>query len=151
MHSVVAVVRAHSFGMLTRGCNTEKGVAQIRPESRYNDWLLDRVVAYLQTRDPSIFPFAAGFDREQQSAFVRDLREGLSEVTDSGSARKTSATGFIASDQLLRRIVDEWAAANGGWPEGSFPEDPVTALGSSSPEDSPGPRAYLRKVIGTRR
>jgi hypothetical protein len=112
-------------------------VAQIEPERPYNDWLMDRVVAYLQTRDARLFPFTAAFDERQRAAFVRDLREGLSEITDSGSARKTSATGFIASDQILRRVVDEWAEANGGWPEGSYPDDAVTSLGSSSVIDSP--------------
>ncbi len=115
---------------------------QINPEERFNDLLMDRVVAYLQTRDSRLFPFTAAFDEQRQSAFVRDLREGLSEITDSGSARKSAATGFITSDQSLRRVVDEWANAGGDWPEGSFPQDAVTALGSSSPADSPPPKAY---------
>jgi hypothetical protein len=105
--------------------------------------IVDRVVEYLQTRDAQLFPFTAGFDEHQRAAFVRDLREGLGEINDSGSARKTSATGFIASDQNLRRIIQEWQAAAGTWPEGSFPQDPVTALGSSTAVDSPPPRAYL--------
>jgi hypothetical protein len=125
----------------------ENDVAQIEPEQTYNDWLMDRVVEYLQTRDPRIFPFTAAFDEHQRRAFIRDLREGLSEITDSGSARKTSATGFIANDLILRRIIDEWQLANGGWPEGSFPQDPVTSLGSSTPADSPPPRVYARRVI----
>src|SRR5215218_5726649 len=87
------------------------------------------------------------FDEHQIDAFVRDLREGLSEVTHGGSARKTSATGFVTSDQALRRIIDEWGRANGDWPEGSFPQDPVTALGSSSPVDSPPARAYAKRVV----
>lgn len=127
-------------------------MAQIEPANRYNDWLMERVVEYLQTRDSRLFPFAAAFDAHQQRAFVRDLREGLGEVTDSGSARKTSATGFIASDLNLRRIVSEWQEAAGGWPEGSFPDDPVTALGSSTAADSPFPRRvkqrrYPKRVI----
>jgi hypothetical protein len=122
-------------------------VAQIDPEQRYHDWLMDRVVRFLQTRDRRIFPFTASFDEQQIAAFVRDLREGLSQVTQGGSARKTSATGFVTSDQVLRRIIDEWGWANGGWPDGSFPQDPVTALGSSSPIDSPPPRVYARRVI----
>lgn len=125
-------------------------MAQIDPEHPYNDWLMDRVVQYLQTRDSRLFPFTAAFDDHQRAAFVRDLREGLGEVTDSGSARKTSATGFIASDQTLRRIVEEWRNANGGWPEGSFPQDAVTALGSSTVTDSPPPRAYPRRVVRER-
>lgn len=112
-------------------------MAQIEPKRPYNDLLMDRVVAFLQTRDPRIFPFTASFDEHRLRAFMRDLREGLGEITDSGSARKTSATGFIASDQNLRRIINEWQAAGGGWPEGSFPQDPVTSLGSSTPVDSP--------------
>ena len=122
-------------------------MAQINPEERYNDLLMDRVVRYLQTRDARLFPFAAGFDEHQQAAFVRDLREGLSMITDSGSARKSAATGFTTTDQSLRRVVEEWSAAGGGWPEGSFPQDPVTALGSSAPADSPPAQVYVRRVI----
>ncbi len=130
----------------------ERSVAQIEPGRTYNNWLMDRVVEYLQTRDPSIFPFTARFDEHRQAAFVRDLREGLGEVNDSGSARKTSATGFIASDVILRRVIDEWQAANGEWPAGSFPGDLETALGSSTDVDSPEPqtgtrRKYARRVI----
>src|SRR5438045_9007603 len=120
---------------------TEEGVAQINPRRPYHERLVDRVVEYLQTRDSRLFPFTAGFDERRQAAFAHDLREGLGEVTDSGSARKTSATGFIASDQALRRVIAEWQAANGGWPPGSYPDEPVTALGASSPEDSPPPGA----------
>ena len=122
-------------------------MAQNDPAERYSDWLMDRVVRFLQTRDPRFFPFTAGFDERQQAAFVRDLREGLSEITDSGSARKSAATGFITSDQILRRIVNEWSAAGGGWPEGSFPQDSVTSLGSSTQVDSPPIQVYARRVI----
>ncbi len=122
-------------------------MAQINPEERYNDLLMDRVVRYLQTRDARLFPFTAGFDEHQQAAFVRDLREGLSMITDSGSARKSAATGFTTTDQSLRRVIEEWSAAGGGWPGGSFPQDPVTALGSSGPEDSPPAQVYGRRVI----
>ena len=122
-------------------------MAQIYPGEPYNDLLMDRVVRYLQTRDPRFFPFAANFDKRQQAAFVRDLQEGLSSITDSGSARKSSATGFTTSDETLRRVVEEWAAAGGGWPEGSFPQDPATALGSSTRVDSPPRQAYPRRVI----
>jgi hypothetical protein len=122
-------------------------VAQIDPENPYNDWLMDRVVRYLQTRDARLFPFTAGFDEHRRAAFVRDLREGLGQVNDSGSARKTSATGYIASDEILRRVIDEWRTAGGAWPDGSFPEDPETALGSSAPVDSPPRSVYMRRVI----
>jgi hypothetical protein len=122
-------------------------VAQIDPEQRFHDWLMDRVVRFLQTRDRRIFPFTANFDEHQIAAFVRDLREGLSEVTHGGSARKTSATGFVTSDRVLQRIIDEWGSANGDWPEGSFPQDPATALGSSSSADSPPPRVYAKRVV----
>ena len=122
-------------------------MAQIDPEQRFRDWLMDRVVRFLQTRDRRIFPFTENFDEHQLAAFVRDLREGLSDVTHGGSARKTSATGFITSDQVLRRILDEWSRANGDWPEGAFPQDPATALGSSSPVDSPPPPVYVKRVV----
>lgn len=126
-------------------------MAQIHPPSRYNDLLVDRVVEYLQTLDPRLFPFAARFDEQRRRAFVRDLREGLGEVNDTGSARKTSATGFIASDQRLRDVIAEWEAAGGGWPEGSFPADAVTALGSSTRDDSPPPRTYVEQAMLSRK
>lgn len=127
-------------------------MAQIDPENRYSDWLVDRVVDYLQTRNPAIFPFTAAFDAHREKAFVRDLREGLGTVNDSGSARKTSATGFVATDKDLRRVVEEWAAAGGDWPEGSYPEDAVTSLGSSTDADSPEGdptqvRSHPRRVV----
>jgi hypothetical protein len=122
-------------------------VAQIDPEQRYHDWLMDRAVRFLQTRDRRIFPFTANLDEDQLTAFVRDLREGLSQVTQGGSARKTSATGFVTSDQVLLRIINEWNDANGDWPEGSFPQDAVTALGSSSSVDSPPAGEYFKRVI----
>jgi hypothetical protein len=122
-------------------------VAQIDPQQRYHDWLMDRVVRFLQTRDRRIFPFTENFDEQQLAAFMRDLREGLSEVTQGGSARKTSATGFVTSDRNLQRIINEWGQANGDWPEGSFPQDPVTALGSSTPDDSPPAQVYAKRVI----
>ncbi len=121
-------------------------MAQIKPDRPYNNWLMDRVVDFLQTRDSRIFPFTADFDDDRRSAFIRDLREGLSEITDSGSARKSAATGFTTSNQILGRIIEEWQAANDGWPAGSFPQDSVTSLGSSAAEDSPPPRAYMRKA-----
>jgi len=112
-------------------------VVQIDPEPNYDHRLAERVVVYLQTGDARLFPFAMGFDEERRRAFVRDLREGLAEITDSGSARKTSATGFVMNDGRLHDIVREWAAANGGWPAGADPRNPVTALGAVSPEDAP--------------
>jgi hypothetical protein len=68
-------------------------------------------------------------------------------MTHGGSARKTSATGFVTSDRNLQRIINEWSQANGDWPEGSFPQDPVTALGSSSSDDSPPAQVYVKRVI----
>lgn len=111
-------------------------MAQIDPEPNYDHRLAERVVVYLQTKDSRVFPFTARFDRERQRAFMRDLREGLSELTDSGSARKTSATGFLMRDTRLHEIVGEWAAANGGWPRGADPRNADTALGAVSDEDA---------------
>jgi hypothetical protein len=90
-----------------------------------NDRLIEHVTEYLQTLDPAYFPFSAGFSDEQRDAFVRDLRIGLSDLTDSGSKRGTSSTGYITSDKRLRHIVQEWAAANGGWPLGQNPRNPL--------------------------
>jgi hypothetical protein len=96
---------------------------------------MERVVAYLQTGDARLFPFTRHFDAERHRAFRRDLREGLAELTDSGSARKTSATGFIMSDARLREIVYEWAEAGGRWPRGAEPTTRVSALGPLGPDD----------------
>ena len=111
-------------------------MAQFNPGPAYDHDLAERAIAYLQTRDSRLFPFTAKFDAERQHAFVQDLREGLSELTDSGSARKTSASGFIMRDRRLREIVSEWAAAGGGWPRGSDPRNPVTALGATNSEET---------------
>ena len=110
-------------------------MAQIDPEPVYDHRLAERVVEYLQTRDPVLFPFARRFDAEQRRAFVRDLREALSDLTDSGSARKTSATGFIMRDTRLHQVVQEWGAAGGGWPRGADPRVAVTSLGAADDED----------------
>lgn len=112
-------------------------MAQLSPEPAYDHRLAERVVVYLQTRDPALFPFTARFDAERRRAFVHDLREALSDLTDSGSARKTSASGFIMKDRRLRDVVREWAAANGGWPRGSDARVPTTSLGASFPVDEP--------------
>ena len=103
-------------------------MAQFSPNPNYDQRLPDRVIAYLQTRDWRLFPFTEHFTPEQQQAFVQDLRAGLADLTDSGSARKTAAVGFIMRDQSLKRIVLEWAAADGGWPSGVSPENPDSHL-----------------------
>jgi len=109
---------------------------QLSPDPAYDHKLVDRIVVYLQTKDPSLFPFTAGFDEARRRAFMRDLREALTILQDSGSARKTSASGFIMSDQLLHNVVGEWRAANGDWPRGSDPRDATTSLGSINAEDA---------------
>jgi hypothetical protein len=108
-------------------------VAQIDPRPNYDHRLAERVVAYLQTRDSRIFPFSARFDDARRRAFVHDLREGLAEITDSGSARKSAASGFVMSDARLHQIVREWEAASGDWPRGADPRARVTTLGSTKP------------------
>ncbi|HEY7036731.1 MAG TPA: hypothetical protein VH482_35715 [Thermomicrobiales bacterium] len=114
-------------------------MAQLSPEPAYDHRLAERIVLYLQTRDPALFPFTARFDAARRRAFVRDLREALADLTDSGSARKTAAAGFIMKDRRLHEVVHEWAAANGGWPHGADPRTPVTALGASFPEIDEAP------------
>jgi hypothetical protein len=99
------------------------------PGQTYSHDLAKQAVEFLQTRDPRIFPFVARFDDERMRAFLTDLREALSDLTDSGSARKTSATGFMMRDQRLRDVVTEWAVADGDWPPGADPRNPVTSLG----------------------
>jgi hypothetical protein len=106
----------------------EGQVVQFYPGQAYHQDMVARVIEFLQTRDPALFPFTATFDDERMAAFVRDLRDGLSDLTDSGSARKTAAAGFIMRDRRLHEIIDEWAMADGRWPAGSDPSDPVTTL-----------------------
>lgn len=120
-------------------------MAQINPVPAYDHRLAERVVIFLETRDPKLFPFTAGFDVAKMRAFIQDLREGLSDLQDSGSARKTSASGFIMRDRRLHDVVNEWARANGGWPLGSDPRDPATSLGVPGPE---APMPTLPKARG---
>lgn len=103
-------------------------MAQLDPEPAFDQRLVDRVVAYLQTRNARLFPFTQGFDSERERAFIRDLRVGLSDLTESGAKRGTSASGFLVSDKRLQEIVREWEEAAGGWPEGSDPADEDTSL-----------------------
>jgi len=103
-------------------------VAQTDPAPAFDPPLVERVIAYLQTRDVRLFPFAASFDDARQKAFVNDLRVGLSDLTESGAKRGTSASGFLVSDRRLHEIIAEWAEAGGGWPEGSNPTDADTSL-----------------------
>ncbi len=100
-------------------------MAQLDPEPNYDHRLVEWVTLYLQTRDERIFPFTQYFDDERRAAFVHDLRVALSDVQDSGSARKTSAVGFIVDDSALHNIVRAWAAAGGGWPLTADPENPA--------------------------
>jgi hypothetical protein len=106
----------------------------------YHHNLVERVIEYLQTRDVRLFSFTAGFDAAREKAFVRDLRDGLGDLVDSGSARKTSATGYIMSDRRLFDIVNEWARAGGDWPAGSIPGALDSAL---APQSDPNPLDLL--------
>jgi len=112
---------------------------QIDPEPLYNDRLVERVVAYLQTKDPSIFPFTARFDAERQKAFIGDLRQGLSDITETGSKRGTSAAGFLTSNKRLIAVINDWAAAGGGWPETQDPENPFGVAGAAPFDAEPQP------------
>ncbi len=103
-------------------------MAQTDPAPAFDQPLVERVIAYLQTLDNRLFPFAAGFDEARQKAFINDLRVGLSDLTESGAKRGTSASGFLVSDRRLHEIIAEWAGAGGDWPEGSNPTDAVTSL-----------------------
>ncbi len=103
-------------------------MAQISPEPLYDHDLARKVVEYLQTGNPHYFPFTTKMDAEKLAAFKRDLREGLGDLLDSGSARKTSASGYIVSIRRLEDIVHEWRDAGGGWPAGADPDAIATQL-----------------------
>jgi hypothetical protein len=107
---------------------------QIDPRPLYHHGLVERAVAYLQTRNPELFPFAARFDEAREEAFVNDLRMGLSDLVESGAKRGTSSTGFITSDRRLLEVVEDWASANGGWPVGQDPTNP-DGVGGTAPFD----------------
>lgn len=104
-------------------------MAQIDPVPNYDHRLAQWVTLYLQTKDPEFFPFARDFDEQQKRAFVYSLRVGLADLQDSGSARKTSATGYIMTDTLLHQIVHEWASAHGNWPASADPANPDGLIG----------------------
>ena len=122
-------------------------MAQFDPEPAYDPELVERVIAYLQTRDSRLFPFVQGFDDDQMKAFVHDLRVGLSDLTESGAKRGTSASGFIVSDRRLHEIVNEWAGAGGRWPAGSDPRDPFTALTAAEPDPDEAPDVDTTSAI----
>ncbi|MCC6703841.1 MAG: hypothetical protein IT334_03125 [Thermomicrobiales bacterium] len=90
-------------------------MAQLFAPPDYNHALVERVVRYLETKETALFPFTAGFTWDEKMAFMRDLRRALGSLTDSGSARKTAAVGFIMSDDELEEVIDHWQrrGANG--------------------------------------
>ena len=92
-------------------------MAQLYARPDYDHRLVERVVRYLETKDPSIFPFTANFGHEQRLAFMQDLRRGLAMLQNSGSARKSSAKGFIMSDDELQGIIETWRTTGGGYSE----------------------------------
>lgn len=113
-------------------------MAQLTPEPAYDHDLARRAIEFLHTDDRKLFPFTEIMDSVMLTAFKRDLREGLRTTLDSGSARKTSATGFVTSGRRLGEIVQEWRSAGGGWPEGADPDALDTALAAldeGDPED----------------
>lgn len=107
-------------------------------EAPINSRLITLAMDYLHTLDPQYFPFTAGFDEERRDAFVRDLRIGLSDLTESGAKRGTSSTGYITSDKRLQAIVRDWADAEGGWPKGQDPRNPM-GVASVAPFDDDKP------------
>lgn len=117
-------------------------------EPSIDDRLIRLVINYLQTRDPQYFPFTAEFDDERREAFIRDLRIGLSDLTESGAKRGTSATGFITSDRRLQQIVDDWAEAEGGWPKGQDPRNPygVASVAGFVDADEPAPASVVERT-----
>lgn len=115
-------------------------------EPPINDRLITLATNYLQTLDPEYFPFTATFDDERRKAFIRDLRIGLSDLTESGAKRGTSSTGFITSDQRLQKIVRDWAEAEGGWPKGQDPHNP-RGVASVAPFDDERDAAAPAAVV----
>ena len=109
-------------------------MVQFYPGQAYDHDLVRRTIDFLQTRDADLFPFTARFDEDRAKAFVRDLQDALADLTDSGSARKTSAAGFMMRDRRLHEVVSEWAVADGDWPRGSNPQNAYTSLATVEPD-----------------
>ena len=101
-------------------------MAQFYPGQAYHHELAEQAIEFLQTRDAMLFPFVARFDEARMTAFIRELREALAELTDSGSARKTAASGFMVRDRRLREVISAWALADGDWPPDSDWGQPVS-------------------------
>jgi hypothetical protein len=110
-------------------------MAQLTPEPAYDHDLARRAIEFLHTEDRRLFPFTQTMDNALLAAFKRDLREGLRDTLNSGSARKTSATGFVTSGRRLGKIIHEWRSAGGGWPEGADPDVLETALAALDERD----------------
>lgn len=83
-------------------------MAQLYAPPDYNHSLVERVVRYLETKETALFPFTATFTWDEKMAFMKDLRRALGSLTDSGSARKTAAVGFIMSDDELEEVIGSW-------------------------------------------
>lgn len=107
----------------------------LHAEPLLNDRLIEAVTDYLQTHDARIFPFTANFDAEKRTAFDRDLRIGLSDLTESGSKRGTSSVGYITSDRRLQAVVRDWMDADGEWPKGQDPRNPMGVASVLSTDD----------------
>lgn len=88
-------------------------MAQLYAPSDYDHAMVERVVRYLETKDSALFPFSMNFTWEERMAFMADLRRALGSLTDSGSARKTAAVGFIMSDDELEEVIATWRQRGG--------------------------------------
>lgn len=87
-------------------------MAQLYARPDYDHEMVERVIRYLETKDSSLFPFTADFTWEERMAFMRELRIALASLTDSGSARKTAASGFIMSDDEIEEVIEAWRDRN---------------------------------------
>ena len=83
-------------------------MAQLYSPPDYNHALVERVVRFLETKETALFPFTATLTWDERMAFMKELRMALGSLTDSGSARKTSAIGFIMSDDELEDVIVRW-------------------------------------------
>ena len=83
-------------------------LAQLYSPPDYNHALVERVVRFLETKETALFPFTATLTWDERMAFMKELRMALGSLTDSGSARKTSAIGFIMSDDELEEVIARW-------------------------------------------
>ena len=99
-------------------------MAQIDPDPTYDHRLAEWATYYLQTGDPSYFPFARHFDADQRRAFKHALRVGLADLQETVAARARRQR--LVSSSATRPAQHRAGVGGGGgnWPRSADPQNP---------------------------